>query len=146
MLIESKSYEKEVEKLLNVKLTKKEKERIKTAYELAETSHSGQFRDSGEEFFEHPKSVGLILAGLKMDVDTIIAGLLHDVVEDCGVSIDKIKDLFGIDVANIVSGVTKISNLKLNERLNENDMKSLEKVETIRRCFCYVRGYKSHNR
>ncbi|WP_121515462.1 MULTISPECIES: bifunctional (p)ppGpp synthetase/guanosine-3',5'-bis(diphosphate) 3'-pyrophosphohydrolase [unclassified Petrotoga] len=133
MLIESKSYEKEVEKLLNVKLTKKEKERIKTAYELAETSHSGQFRDSGEEFFEHPKSVGLILAGLKMDVDTIIAGLLHDVVEDCGVSIDKIKDLFGIDVANIVSGVTKISNLKLNERLNENDMKSLEKVETIRK-------------
>ncbi|PNR87950.1 (p)ppGpp synthetase [Petrotoga sp. 9T1HF07.CasAA.8.2] len=133
MLIESKSYEKEVEKLLNVKLTKKEKERIKTAYELAETSHSGQFRDSGEEFFEHPKSVGLILAGLKMDVDTIIAGLLHDVVEDCGVSIDKIKELFGIDVANIVSGVTKISNLKLNERLNENDMKSLEKVETIRK-------------
>ncbi|RPD36063.1 (p)ppGpp synthetase [Petrotoga sp. HWH.PT.55.6.1] len=133
MLIESKSYEKEVEKLLNVKLTKKEKERIKIAYELAETSHSGQFRDSGEEFFEHPKSVGLILAGLKMDVDTIIAGLLHDVVEDCGVSIDKIKDLFGIDVANIVSGVTKISNLKLNERLNENDMKSLEKVETIRK-------------
>ncbi|MDY6994681.1 MAG: RelA/SpoT family protein, partial [Pseudomonadota bacterium] len=58
---------------------------------------------------------------------------MHDVVEDCGVSIDKIKDLFGIDVANIVSGVTKISNLKLNERLNEKDMKSLEKIETIRK-------------
>ncbi|PNS01809.1 (p)ppGpp synthetase [Petrotoga miotherma DSM 10691] len=133
MLIESKSYEKEVEKLLNVRLTKREKELIRAAYDLAEISHSGQYRDSGEEFFEHPKSVGLILAGLKMDVDTIIAGLLHDVVEDCGVSIDKIKDLFGIDVANIVSGVTKISNLKLNERLNEKDMKSLEKVETIRK-------------
>jgi len=133
MLIESKSYEKEVEKLLNVRLTKREKELIRAAYDLAEIAHSGQYRDSGEEFFEHPKSVGLILAGLKMDVDTIIAGLLHDVVEDCGVSIDKIKDLFGIDVANIVSGVTKISNLKLNERLNEKDMKSLEKVETIRK-------------
>ncbi|MGY4686339.1 RelA/SpoT family protein [Petrotoga sp. DB-2] len=133
MLIESKSYEKEVEKLLNLRLTKREKELIRAAYDLAETAHSGQFRDSGEEFFEHPKSVGLILASLKMDVDTIIAGLLHDVVEDCGVSIDKIKDLFGVDVANIVSGVTKISNLKLNERLNENDMKSLEKVETIRK-------------
>jgi len=133
MLIESKSYEKEVEKQLNVRLTKREKELIRAAYDLAETAHSGQYRDSGEEFFEHPKSVGLILAGLKMDVDTIIAGLLHDVVEDCGVSIDKIKDLFGIDVANIVSGVTKISNLKLNERLNEKDMKSLEKIETIRK-------------
>jgi len=133
MLIESKSYEKEVEKLLNARLTKREKELIRAAYDLAETAHSGQYRDSGEEFFEHPKSVGLILAGLKMDVDTIIAGLLHDVVEDCGVSIDKIKDLFGIDVANIVSGVTKISNLKLNERLNEKDMKSLEKIETIRK-------------
>ncbi|PNR95530.1 RelA/SpoT family protein [Petrotoga olearia] len=133
MLIESKSYEKEVEKLLNVRLTKRGKERIRAAYDLAETAHNGQYRDSGEEFFEHPKSVGLILAGLKMDVDTIIAGLLHDVVEDCGVPIDKIKELFGVDVANIVSGVTKISNLKLNERLNEKDMKSLEKVETIRK-------------
>ncbi len=77
MLIESKSYEKEVEKLLNARLTKREKERIRAAYDLAETAHSGQYRDSGEEFFEHPKSVGLILAGLKMDVDTIIAGLLQ---------------------------------------------------------------------
>ncbi len=62
-----------------------------------------------------------------MDIDTIVAGLLHDVVEDCGIQIEEINNKFGVGVARIVSGVTKISNLKLNEKLNETDTKSLEK-------------------
>jgi GTP pyrophosphokinase len=68
-----------------------------------------------------------------MDIDTIIAGLLHDTVEDCDVPIEKVEKNFGQDVARIVNGVTKISNLKLNERLSRSDMKSIEKVETIRK-------------
>lgn len=133
MLVEPKTYEKEVERFLNRKLSKKERDKLKDAYEFAEKAHEGQKRDSGDDFFEHPKAVGLILAELKLDIDTIVAGLLHDVVEDCGVSIDEIKEKFGADVARIVSGVTKISNLKLNEKLNESDTKSLEKIETIRK-------------
>ncbi|PNR92836.1 bifunctional (p)ppGpp synthetase/guanosine-3',5'-bis(diphosphate) 3'-pyrophosphohydrolase [Petrotoga sp. 9PWA.NaAc.5.4] len=134
MLVESsKTFEKEIEHLLERKLSKKDRDRIIEAYEFAEVAHEGQLRDSGEDFFEHPKNVALILANLKMDVDTIVSGLLHDVVEDCNVSLEKIKEKFGVDIARIVSGVTKISSLKLNERLNEKDMKSLEKIETIRK-------------
>lgn len=133
MIMEAKNYEKEIEKILHGRLSRIEKEKIIEAYELAQEAHSGQYRDSGEEFFDHPKNVGLILTELNMDVDTIVAGLLHDVVEDCDFPLEKIRDKFGVDVANIVSGVTKISNLKLNERLNEKDMKSLEKVETVRK-------------
>ncbi|MFY9126198.1 MAG: HD domain-containing protein, partial [Defluviitoga tunisiensis] len=133
MLVEPKTYEKEIERCLNRKLSKKERDKLKDAYEFAEKAHEGQKRDSGEIFFEHPKAVGLILAELKMDIDTIVAGLLHDVVEDCGIQIEEINNKFGVGVARIVSGVTKISNLKLNEKLNETDTKSLEKIETIRK-------------
>lgn len=133
MLVEPKTYEKEIERCLNRKLSKKERDKLKDAYEFAEKAHEGQKRDSGEIFFEHPKAVGLILAELKMDIDTIVAGLLHDVVEDCGIQIEEINNKFGVGVARIVSGVTKISNLRLNEKLNETDTKSLEKIETIRK-------------
>ena len=127
------NYIKEIEEILNRKLTEKEMKKLMDAYELAEKSHEGQMRDSGEPFFEHPKAVSKILAEFKMDIDTLAAGLLHDVVEDCDVPIKKVKEMFGEDVAKIVDGVTKISNLKLNERLNKKDMKSIEKIETIRK-------------
>lgn len=81
---------------MNRKLSKKERDKLKDAYEFAEKAHEGQKRDSGDDFFEHPKAVGLILAELKLDIDTIVAGLLHDVVEDCGVSIDEIKEKFAL--------------------------------------------------
>jgi GTP pyrophosphokinase len=128
-----KDYIKSLETILGHKLNKKDKERITNAYNFGEEAHEGQMRDSGEPFFEHPKEVALILAGFRMDIDTIIAGLLHDTVEDCDVPIEKVEKNFGQDVARIVNGVTKISNLKLNERLSRSDMKSIEKVETIRK-------------
>ena len=59
---------------------------IQKAVDFADKAHDGQFRKSGEPFLIHPINVGIILAGLKMDGDTIIAGLLHDVVEDCEIS------------------------------------------------------------
>ncbi|MDO7977630.1 bifunctional (p)ppGpp synthetase/guanosine-3',5'-bis(diphosphate) 3'-pyrophosphohydrolase [Oceanotoga sp. DSM 15011] len=133
ILNDSKDFLKEIEDILDRKLNKKEKEKLILAYELAEKSHEGQMRDSGEPFFEHPKEVARILAGYRMDIDTITSGLLHDVVEDCDVPIEKIEELFGIDVSRIVNGVTKISNLKLNERLSKSDLKSIEKIETIRK-------------
>ncbi|MDK2945671.1 RelA/SpoT family protein [Geotoga petraea] len=128
-----KDYIKELESILGHKLNRKDRDRLIKAYKFGEEAHKGQMRDSGDPFFEHPKEVALILAGFRMDIDTIIAGLLHDTVEDCDVPIEKIEKEFGIDVSRIVNGVTKISNLKLNERLSRSDMKSIEKIETIRK-------------
>ncbi|KAF2956690.1 bifunctional (p)ppGpp synthetase/guanosine-3',5'-bis(diphosphate) 3'-pyrophosphohydrolase [Marinitoga sp. 38H-ov] len=126
-------YLKEIKNLLERNLNTSEIEILKKAYFLAKEAHEGQMRASGEPFFEHPKEVSKILAELKMDIESISSALLHDVVEDCNVNIEVIQKEFGDDIARIVDGVTKISNLKLNEKLNKVDMKSLEKIETIRK-------------
>ncbi|OQY09448.1 MAG: (p)ppGpp synthetase [Marinitoga sp. 4572_148] len=130
---EFKEYLSNIENILGRKLNESETALIKKAYHLAKEAHNGQMRASGEPFFEHPKAVSKILAELKMDVESIVSALLHDVVEDCDVPIEKITKEFGPEISRIVDGVTKISNLKLNEKLNKVDMKSLEKIETIRK-------------
>lgn len=130
---EFKEYLSNIENILGRKLNESEISLIKKAYHLAKEAHNGQMRASGEPFFEHPKAVSKILAELKMDVESIVSALLHDVVEDCDVPIEKITKEFGPEISRIVDGVTKISNLKLNEKLNKVDMKSLEKIETIRK-------------
>ena len=85
---------------------------IKDAYQLAATMHEGQFRKSGDPYISHPLHVAYMLCDLQAGPATIAAGLLHDVVEDTEVSLDYIKKHFGNDVASIVDGVTKISQLK----------------------------------
>ncbi len=118
---------------LDKRLKRRDRNMILKAYELAEAEHRGQMRDSGDSFIHHPVEVALILADLKADVDTIVAGLLHDVVEDCDVSLDMIRTEFGDNVSSIVDGVTKISNLRLNEKLSSKALKSRMKAETIRK-------------
>jgi len=86
---------------------------VSDAYRFAENAHRGQFRLSGESFFEHPKQTALFLADLKLDTSTISAALLHDVVEDCDVSYEEITDLFGTDVCSLVNGVTKLTKAEL---------------------------------
>ncbi|UDM31638.1 RelA/SpoT family protein [Lentilactobacillus laojiaonis] len=101
---------------------------IKRAYEFAKIAHKGQVRKSGEEYIVHPIQVAGILADLHMDFATISAGLLHDVVEDTGVEVIDIQELFDKDIALIVDGVTKISKIKYKsseERLSENHRKLL---------------------
>lgn len=85
--------------------------KIEKAYIFATESHKGQYRKSGEEYIIHPIEVSIILAGLKMDTDTIVAGLLHDVVEDTLITLADIEYEFGSDVALLVDGVTKLRNL-----------------------------------
>ena len=92
---------------------KKNHEKIKTAWEFAKHAHKGQFRGSGENYFTHPISVAQILANLNLDLNTIVTGLLHDVVEDCGITVTKISSIFGNEVALLVDGVTKLSKLEL---------------------------------
>jgi len=81
---------------------------LNKAYVYAVMKHGQQLRHSGDPYFAHPVAVAGLLTDLKMDQSTIIAGLLHDIVEDCDVSSDEIRDLFGKDVADLVDGVTKL--------------------------------------
>ncbi len=87
---------------------------IDRAYIYSARVHSGQVRLSGEPYLAHPLEVAYILADMKLDRVSVAAGLLHDVVEDTHASIDEISDIFGQEVAHIVSGVTKISTIPLN--------------------------------
>lgn len=82
---------------------------IKEAYELAYSAHENQRRKSGEPYIIHPLYVAIILADLQMDKETIIAGLLHDVVEDTAITKEDIENKFGPDVAKLVAGVTKVT-------------------------------------
>ncbi|MCX8124830.1 MAG: bifunctional (p)ppGpp synthetase/guanosine-3',5'-bis(diphosphate) 3'-pyrophosphohydrolase [Spirochaetes bacterium] len=101
-------------------------ENIRKAYEIASEAHKDQQRLSGEPYIVHPMEVAIILANLKMDETTIIAALLHDVVEDTPINLQKIKELFGEEIATLVDGVTKISSLK-------KQTKQKEQAETLRK-------------
>ena len=92
---------------------KKNFKKINVAWNFAQNAHKGQLRGTGESYFTHPVSVAQILSNLNLDLNTIITGLLHDVVEDCGVSISKISSIFGEEVALLVDGVTKLTKLEL---------------------------------
>jgi guanosine-3',5'-bis(diphosphate) 3'-pyrophosphohydrolase len=88
---------------------------IEKAYNFAEKMHEGQFRKSGEPYFLHALNVGYILAALQGGPQTICAGLLHDTIEDCGVSYEIIKKEFDEEIAKLVEGVSKIGSLKFQD-------------------------------
>ena len=79
---------------------------IEKAYNLAFHAHEGQVRKSGEPYIIHPLCVGIVLADLEMDKETIAAGLLHDVVEDTLYTEEELTEMFGADVTLLVDGVT----------------------------------------
>ena len=85
---------------------------FKKACHFATEAHKDQKRNSGEDYIIHPLNVAAILIKLRMDMESIISGLLHDVVEDCNISLATIEKEFGREVAQIVAGLTKISQIK----------------------------------
>lgn len=85
---------------------------INEVYEFALKAHGAQLRKSGEPYMIHPMAVALILADIRSDIETIAAGILHDVVEDTHYITDDIKERFGSEIAELVKGVTKLKNLK----------------------------------
>ena len=97
-----------------------DRKKINEAYELVEKKHEGQFRKSGEPYVHHLIEVAYILATLEVGPETIIAGLLHDVVEDTDFPLSEIERLFGKDVEFLVDSVTKIQRMKLSKRYSEN--------------------------
>ncbi|MDD4572128.1 MAG: bifunctional (p)ppGpp synthetase/guanosine-3',5'-bis(diphosphate) 3'-pyrophosphohydrolase [Clostridia bacterium] len=100
---------------------------IRRAYNLAESMHADQRRDSGEPYITHPLSVAVILASLSLDDTTIIAGILHDVVEDTQLTLDDIRAEFGDDLAQIIDGVTKLNKLSYRSK-QEHQAENLRKM------------------
>ncbi len=103
-------------------------ELLERAYQLSASKHQGQVRRSGEPYLTHPLAVANILADMKLDVACVSVGLLHDVVEDTLTSVEAIRETFGDDVANIVDGLTKISQIQFSsqkEKQAENFRKLL---------------------
>ena len=89
---------------------------IRSAYELARVNHQGQKRNSGEDYIIHPLHVAMILADMNMDSATIIAGLLHDTIEDTSVTYEDIEKKFGKEIAELVDGVTKLKKLNYKSK------------------------------
>ena len=101
---------------------------IEKAYQVAAEAHKDQKRKSGEPYIIHPLCVGIILADLEMDKETIAAGLLHDVVEDTVMTYDEIKEEFGEEVAQLVDGVTKLGQLSYSADKVEVQAENLRKM------------------
>ena len=102
-------------------------EAIAHAYDVAEKMHRGQLRKSGEPYLIHPMAVAEILADLGMDEETIIAGLLHDVVEDTEYTSEQLIDEFGEEIGLLVDGVTKLGSLKFKNK-EERQVENLRKM------------------
>ena len=123
-------YEQLIERFIQkaFKYPKADQEKILAAATFSASKHNNQKRASGEPYIIHPLAVGEILIQLKMDADTIIAGLLHDTIEDTDTTYEELAQLFGQPVADMVESETKISNLKAMSR-------SVQEAETIRKMF-----------
>jgi GTP diphosphokinase / guanosine-3',5'-bis(diphosphate) 3'-diphosphatase len=103
-------------------------ELVRRAYEFSEKAHSGQMRRSGEPYITHPLGVAGVLADLRLDSASIIAALLHDTVEDTGVTLEEIEKQFGPVIRELVDGVTKLSQMKFrhtHEKQGENIRKMI---------------------
>jgi len=101
--------------------------RVVRAYEFAERSHDGQYRRSGDPYITHPLAVANILIDMHMDHESLMAALLHDVLEDCGVGKEQLAAMFGAEVAELVDGVSKIAQIKFESKA-EQQAENLRKM------------------
>ena len=112
------TYDKVLKRIKTYIEDKKELELIKRAYEFARDKHEGQYRKTGEPYITHPLSVAMILTEIYADAETLSAGLLHDVLEDCDCTEEEMTEAFGATITRIVQGVTKLSRIHFS---TEND-------------------------
>ncbi len=101
---------------------------VEKAYRIAQKAHEGQLRKSGEPYIIHPLCVAILLAELEMDKESIIAGILHDVVEDTAMTLEELEEEFGSDVALLVDGVTKLTRLSWKGDKVEQQAENLRKM------------------
>jgi len=102
---------------------------IEKAYRIAYAAHEGQMRKSGEAYIIHPLSVAIILAELELDKETIVAGILHDVLEDTIMSEQEMIDEFGEEVLLLVDGVTKLQHLHFTDNIKDPKDKNADRME-----------------
>ena len=102
-------------------------ELVRQAYRFADEAHLGQLRNSGEPYITHPIAVAALCATWKLDAQALMAALLHDAMEDCGVTKADLIDRFGAPVAELVDGLTKLDKLQFNTR-EENQAESFRKM------------------
>ncbi len=112
---------------------KEDQELVRQAHEFAATAHKDQLRESGDPYISHSLAVARLLSDLGVDPETVAAGLLHDVVEDCeSVTVEDLVEVFGLDVARLVDGVTKLEEMGRLGRLggdrDEQELENLRKV------------------
>ena len=119
--------------LINEYLSVTEVAVINKAFKFAEKCHEGQFRKTGDPYIVHPIYTAIYLANMRMDSQTISAALMHDVIEDCGVTYDEIESLFGKEVAGLVDGVTKLPTLKISSKNNLTSNNQIARAATIRK-------------
>ncbi len=93
-----------------------ERELIEHAFCFADEAHGGQKRQSGERYIMHPVAVAILLADMKLDAASVVTGLLHDTVEDTRITVKDIEKQFGIEIAHLVRGVTKLSKIELRSK------------------------------
>ncbi len=105
-----------------------ELKKVEKAYNLANDAHKEQRRKSGEPYIVHPLCVAIILAKIDMDADTIVAGILHDIVEDTDMTKEGVAEIFGNDVAYLVEGVTKLTNFSWSADKTDKQAENLRKM------------------
>ena len=121
---------------------------VERAFAFACESHEGQERKSGEDFITHPLGVARICAGMRLDTATLSAALLHDTVEDTSASIDEVRDRFGEEIAQLVDGVTKLTEITFksrDERQAENYRKMMVAMATDVRVILIKLADRLHN-
>ncbi|NLD43828.1 MAG: bifunctional (p)ppGpp synthetase/guanosine-3',5'-bis(diphosphate) 3'-pyrophosphohydrolase, partial [Chloroflexi bacterium] len=104
------------------------------AIDYAVQAHDSQMRVSGEPYVTHPIEVASILADLRMDMPTIVAGVLHDVVEDTDRTLDDVAAQFGDTVATLVDGVTKLRQIKRKSKVDQGELDE-QQAENLRKMF-----------
>ncbi|MDD5760800.1 MAG: RelA/SpoT family protein [Candidatus Pacebacteria bacterium] len=115
-----KNLKKKIIENLNGSLSEEETALLEKAFDFAEQSHSEQKRQSGEPYINHPLRVALTISQMKLGINAIIAGILHDVVEDCNVPISKIRTEFNEEVAFLVNGLTKVNKIQYKGQKEDN--------------------------
>ena len=126
LVVQISTYE-ELKKIIAESGKEYDREQIEAAYRLAEEKHREQKRSSGEPYIIHPLSVAAILVGLGMDSQSVMAGLLHDVVEDTDCTLEDIQKQFGKEVALLIDGVTKLGKIPYSSR-EEQQADNLRKM------------------
>jgi len=122
----SERYQK-LEALITEKQPDVDLPRIRAAYEYARKAHASQLRKDGTEFLSHPMATAEIVVEIGLDEDSVCAAFLHDCIEDAGASGEEIEKLFGKDVADIVEGLTKLSQVPYSNK-EEEQMENLRKM------------------